>query len=352
MRGITLTTEYMNEMSNEGKDAGYVLLQREIRPPQSWKEFLECWENTKDSFTMEGLLHKGYDELYIGGEEAHEKRLRFYFNVAHGWNDRNALRHPDFARNCYDFRNEDGSIIERSEQFFRQKLARKAFDILCLKFFKLNKEFQTSYSRKDERMRWWQDNILTTHIFMILVNFFFLDDDMWIMNLINRKEEDRSHNEGHVLDFFLYFTNFLFEWKEYPIYDYESDHTKEEKRKYNEKMKPLILVGRIWIIEVLNQLNKLNVLEKWILEFDECCIEKFKEISMRTELDKNEHPVKANRKVETIEEAYFAGSVAAHLLVRNKISKGEYDRLRGIQVLEWEAEEAQKKLEEAKRGRS
>jgi len=57
-------------------------------------------------------------------------------------------------------------------------------------------------------------------------------------------------------------------------------------------------------------LDELNLLHRWILEFDNPCLAKLKEIALRRELSSHRHPVTEDRKVADIDEACYLGSSA------------------------------------------
>ena len=109
----------------------------------------------------------------------------------------------------------------------------------------------------------------------------------------------------------------------------------------------------------------MDLLYKHIFGLDEACLAKLKEIALSTQLSHYDQPVAEDRKVETVDEACYAGSLAAEFLVIHEIknrvngqlgaahearlaAEAERRRLSKIREAEEAVDEANRRVEELK----
>jgi hypothetical protein len=98
------------------------------------------------------------------------------------------------------------------------------------------------------------------------------------------------------------------------------------------------------MIEVLAQLDRLDILKKWLLELDAACLAKLKEIAFRNKLDKYERDEERN--VATLDEACYLGSKSAWLLKEYELKKRESGRLSKIREARQRKAEADQTIAE------
>lgn len=315
------------------------LLARPIRPLRNWAEWLVRWDEAPTSNELLGLLHVGFD-VYFGrfhGDKQDyvpEDRIAFYLDVADGWNDAyfklNDLEDDDTEY----FVGYDGSGNRKYASVYklRGELAEKANRMLCMHFFKRS---DLCMSNADyETMYWWRKLVENDELFPKIMHFFRFEKD----RIINLGKSDAPIPQQHTHSFLMNLAKFLWMWCEEEIHSYDPLQKAAETNEINGIMRRRVEEAKLWIIEVLAQLKQLDTLEPWFLELSEPCLDKLREIALRSELRKHSTPVNKSRLVATIEEACLAGSKAAWFLEKHRIMKRELERLTEIQ----EAERAQK----------
>lgn len=292
-------------MSEEKFELVNPLLTREVRTIANWQEWVRLWHKAQTAHEMEGLLHVGFDLSFVrySGDEACDEldRLRLYCSVADGWADHYALR-CNGDQVGYLLRYEEGLSVKKTARQLRKSLAQKAFDMLCLNFFRSKDIY--SHERK-----------IHHGLFPLIQRFFRPEKETdsseyrIIRNLSYNLKGSR--NEQFAVDFLIALINYIWRWKD-DVY-YPNEHQREI-RMHIDSMKP-------WTIEVLNRLGKLDLLRQWLMTLDKASFSKLKEIALRARLRKGEHPVIEARPVASLKEACYAGSEAALLLSEYKLRK-------------------------------
>ena len=273
-------------------------------------------------------------------------RLAFYFTIADGWNDYSLLQLPeDGYESKFELGWEPGERRERkTKSELRQVLARKAFDILCLNFFK-------NYLEEDrDRENWmwkWVEIAVSEQLFPIIQNFFRVEKGryggMYIRNFSRSRK--KSHGEQTAADFLFNLADFIWDWREQEIRSYYSH--KEELERENVSMRARVDAAKPWIVELLSQLNNLDLLRKRISELDEDCLAKLREIAMRAEIDNPSSTEFCNRKrlVVSLDEACYVGSKAAWFLKEHELWLREHTRLEAIRKAEERKRGAERELQ-------
>jgi hypothetical protein len=333
-------------MSNEQK-AVHPLFTREVRPIQSWVEFLERWEAARTLEEMLGLLHAGFatPEYYFFHRTYDEKkydgidRLVFYFALADGWNDSSSLRvRPDDDDKEYRYGRDrnDMNDIRVTPSELRQVVAKKAFDMLCQHFFK--KQVEAALVPRGRRDTPWGIRFLSEDRLLTAIMSFFrlkkesLGKDLVVSNLA-RKPDELSHGEQQAVAFLLNLAKCVF----------ERDGEREDG-----EMRSRLDSAKLWLIEVLSYVQQLKMLwiaygphDPYFTELDEPCRAKLEEIAMRKVFDRYGP---GERRVQTLDEACYLGSKAAWFLKEYEMMKTVYDRLDAIRAAEQERKEAERKL--------
>ncbi|HVN26264.1 MAG TPA: hypothetical protein VMT99_01240 [Candidatus Paceibacterota bacterium] len=334
------------------------LFTREIRPLHNWNEWLERWQAAVTIEEMLGLLHVGF-EVPMGTRHWEEKkydhidRVLFYMKMADGWSNGSLLKKAGDPDKEYEFgQDKRGYVTKRKPHGMRQILAKKAFDLLCQNFFG-SFELEGSGKHGDEWNRHWELDVVTPRFFPSLVKFFrtekgWLDEEsIRIPNLNVPEWQDASHYEAKARDFVVKLSTFMWGWKE-PDYFCGEEEDRAAAVGENEKLRSRIETAKPWILEVLIGLNEWTLIRERLLSLDRACLDKLKEIAFRTKLSRHLHPVIEDRKVASLDEAYFAGSRAAMLLSQRELLLREGRRLQEIR----KAHEMKQKAELVIKGHS
>lgn len=328
--------------------AVHPLFTRDVRPIYNWNEWLAHWQTAKNIEWIESLLHCGFNislERYEYGETEynHIDRIMFYFTIADGWADYYLLKASREDEQYHVGYDKNGNRINKSTSDLRKQIAQKAFDMLCQNFFK-----EKEYQYEDSESNFWS-TVFSEKLFPIIQNFFrakkeSIGDRIEICNLHGRVDR-QSHNEQLVVDFLLKLAKFIWEWEEMEIHSYWKEEEKKDTREYNLRRRADIDGAKLWMIEVLNQLDKLDVVRPWMLGLNKPCLDKLKEIAMRSKLSKYNHDVEEDRLVATLDEARLVNSKAAWFLEEYRLKTKEIERLRVIHEAKLAAEKAQRNLE-------
>jgi hypothetical protein len=322
------------------------LLEKQIRPIHNWHEWLKRWEEARYFQELESLLHCGFNvsfELGTNGEKKYDNidRVLFYLSVADGWSRYDSFEKAEERGSRYLFIwSMEGVYLHKTPAELRRQLARKAFDILCLNFFKLKIEIEGH----EEYKKFWNQLVSAEQLLPAIQKFFRVEktifNDYVVCNLFGQSEA--SHNQKLAVNFLVKLIDFIWKWKMPYLNDWEKDQEPfflAIEARLN-KVKP-------WTIEVLSLLRMLDNLRDHLLDFDEPCLAKLKEIARLAKLEKfHHHPVEEDRLVATLEEACYVGSKSALLLKEHEIKMVEHKRLSGIQEATWAKERAEKKIAE------
>lgn len=329
---------------------------RDILPIANWHEWLKLWREANNLQTMEGLLHVGFSMVmdrtsHEEKEYDHVDRVLFYLSVADGWLDFGLLRNPtaDSGEDYRVGRDRNGNAIRKTQPELRQMVAEKAFNILCQNFFKLDPEL---YKNSSERLtRFFENLVFSDKVFPILMKFFCPEvsgthQRVPIRNLPRRTWRDISHNEELVIDFFVNLASYLFKWQAPEIASWKEESEKIKHKALVEKMCSRVAEAKLWMIEILVYINRLDVLNdpEKMFELDKLSLARLKEIAMRTELNDIYHPVEEDRSVASLEEACYAGSKAAVFLLIYRVRLDVHKHLLMIKRAQEDKDEALRKL--------
>lgn len=343
---------------NNGKEEVVIkpLIKVKIRPIHNWYEWLELWQlatNHECLEWLESLLHTGFNgNVSFDKADYYEKpydhidRLIAYFTIADGWPKHYQFENSDGNDNSY-FTGYDksGNSVRKSTSELRQQVARKAFDMLCLNFFK-----EEEYRYEESESNFWWKVVLSEKLFPVIQNFFKIEkgrynDRIEIRNLYHQTDK-LSHNEQLAVDFLLKLANIIWGWKELETESWWKEDRKKAIEKYNMEKRTYMDAAKPWMIEILVQLDKLDILRKWMFKLDQPCLDKLREIALRSELDDFAHHVAKDRPVKTLEEACLAGSRAAWFLKEYELKKKELTRLKTVRDAELALEKAQRKVKQ------
>ncbi|GEM_PF-1394943 len=335
------------------------------RPPRNWGEWLERARAAETIHEKLGLLHGAFEvELGRGDwdhaakafrEYSDSGRIETFFEIADGWADKDLLRTEGVrwsdeprCRIGRDSRNQ----LERTESEQRQQLARKAFDMLVVNFFKMPEIRGDEFDRGNMEARWIKDFVFGP-LFPVVQNFFRIhnyekEGHAYVRNL-SLHGEQRLQNEKVVVNFLLKLPKFLWSWKD-PEISYWGKSPEDVARQEKEKdgvlaMRTVVDGAKPWMIEVLAVLRELDLLEKWILELDGSCLAMLKKIALRNQFGTHIHPVTKDRRVVTIDEACYLGSPAGWLLKKHELMTREHKRLNAIRSAEWKRQDADRTIE-------
>ena len=333
----------MSEQNQTTTATDYSLIKRVVQPPiRNWHHWLERWDNAEDFQQMESLLHCGFNISLSRGhysekEYKHLDRVMLYLAVADGWQNSELLRLREDEGTSYMFGyDERGATVWKKPSVLRQMIARKAFDMLCLNFFKGISLVDNSDHRRCTYDRVWTEEIVTPQFLPLIQNFFRVEcgQRFGVRNL-TPNYDNRTHNEQDAIQFLVNFAEFI--WGGLEV---EDDENPSETRKLAESAKP-------WMTEVLVRLNRLDILRKRILKLDEATLAKLKEVALRdNNFSRHSHPVLEDRKVESVEEACYLGSKTAWLLKEYEVVMQVHGRLKTIQEATMRKRDAERELAE------
>ena len=281
-----------------------------------------------------------------------DDRLETLFGIADGWADHYLLktgsdRYADESEYIVGH-DKDGNRIKRTESEQRQVLALKAFDLLCLNFFRMKEE--SCYEDRETLETKWVRRIISGSLFPTVLNFFRIEkrqfSDIGIRNLSHHRDDRRSNNEKIAVDFLLKLPKFLWEWREYKISSFSSEKDKAEIAELNKMMRTRVDGAKVWMVEVLVNLRALHLLEPWIRELDAPCLAKLKEIALQAKLHGHAHSVSEERQVVTLDEACYLGSLSGWFLKKHELICREHARLTAILEAEDARDKAARKVKE------
>lgn len=272
--------------TTETRKATHDLFSREIRPVHNWHEWLARWQAAVTLEEMLGLLHAGFSaELRVFRDDVREydstDRVLFYLTIADGWADSNLLEVPsDTGNKCQFGRDRHGNVVWKSVIEMRQMVALKAFDMLCLNFFRVELK---GGGRDGEGFAYvWEQQIASERLFPAIADFFRAEESrfggMRIRNLNpSYLRGEPSHNEKLAHQFLLNLARFLWGWKESDTRFVESAK-KPEAEKKNAAMRARLDGAKPWMVEVLVELGQLDFLREALLALDAPCLAKLKKL--------------------------------------------------------------------------
>ncbi|MEI6057939.1 MAG: hypothetical protein WCQ60_03135 [bacterium] len=327
------------------------LCDRIIRPIRNWNEWLQLWFSAEAYEVMLGLLHTGFSVSFDRWNHTEHQydstdRIKLYFEIADGWeNSFNLLRLPADGNTEYKIGYDvNGSANKKTPYELRKMVATKAFDMLCVNFFKP----VIDVPPQDENYNWkWERSIMKTGLLKVISGFFCVEDshNRFVIRNLSRCVGDQSFNEKHAISFLLALAQFLWQWKEESLDDWPAAE-RDQVSLRNHAYRKCIDAAKPWMIEVLEYLGQLGVLEPWIFELDKPCLDKLMEIAMRSELGRRGGPVNESRCVCNLDEACHAGSPAAWFIKQHELKTRERTRLAAIMEAELEQAAAARKIQE------
>jgi len=337
-------------LKQKDETAIHTLLTREIRPIRNWNEWLARWQAAEDIQWMESLLHVGFSISFERqyGEREYDRvdRYIFYFTIADGWADDYLLKLKEDEGRTYSVgQDANWNTINKTPSELRQQVARKAFNMLCMNLFKI--DLGGTDIRGDGRFdRIWEESIASERLLPVIQNFFRLEESRYgssirIRNL-SYPGNRRPHNEQQAINFLLNLAKFLWGWKK-PNTQFSSN--KDEMDKHFAAKRVCLDAAKPWMTEILVELNELDVLRERILELDDACLAKLREIALHAELSNFRHPVMEDRSVATLNEACYVDSRSAWLLKVHELKAREDGRLRMIRESEQQKVDADYRIQ-------
>ena len=347
----------------------HILFTKLLTIYENWREWLAVWSECQNTFQLISLLHDGFSvsmEMSQYGEDSEGRyrsdlpiydgidRLVLYFAVAEGWINPNLLHKPGDGNGTfwlgYD---NNGRRIEKSIVELRQMVSAKAFEMLASNLFNVKDVPERVDRDKDFSHVWYA--VTSERLFPHVMSFFRVQERYAFhpgedFEMPNLRQAGRfstiSNSEKVATEFLLNLARFIWRWGpgERPWFGEKED---EKRQKWEASVKTThtrLDQAKPWMIEVLAQLGRLDILREWLLELDKACLAKLKEIAFRNKLYKYER--EDERNVETLEEACFLGSPSAWLLMEYAVKKKESDRLSKIRDAKRKKKEADRELAE------
>ncbi len=329
------------------KTDNHPLIGRDVRPPRNWNEWLERWHAAGTYNEMLGLLHTGFN-ISFGRysleetEYTHIDQLLFYFGLAEGW--KHGLYSPmDNQEMFLVGYNARGGEIKKSSSDLRQDLAKKAFEMLCLNFFAAN-------FRDENREKWllamyWRD-VFSDKLFPTILRFFRADPlDSSIDNL-SKSWEKPSNNEKQAIAFLLDLMCYMWEWEETETDSYFEGERKEEMKKENARIRNHVENGKLLMMDILVFLDRLDLLDKHMLDLSDACLAKLTEIAMRAEIQNHFLLGNKAKPVENLQEACYVGSSVAKFLLIREVRKKIHNTLKAMEAAKRKIKDAETELQE------
>lgn len=352
-------------MSTLKKEAKNVLVNpllavQEIRPCYNWHELMEFWDAAETVQQRESIIHQGYDiplTCFSINEKEYDEidRHMFYWAVADGWADYSLLESlEDKDEKYFIGRDSIGNKISKTPRELRQDLATKAFNKLCLNFFK--EELMVKNSQREFNI-FWEEVVLSGRLFPIIQSFFRVKErsifgGFEIRNLpIRREIKKQSHNEKLAITFLVNLAKFVWLWEGQEVPSYWESEEKKAVEDSNAAVRFRLDLAKPWLIEILSKIRRFDLLREWLLELDKPCLKKLKEIALRNELSNIYHPVRENRRVKTLDEARYLGSSAAWLLAEYELKTKEHERLGAIFKKEQKKQDLERELKKLNGGK-
>lgn len=292
------------------------LLETKLGIIRNWDEWLKLWNETPYLELRHSLLHFGFDVPYP--EDNTSQRILFYLSIADGWNDISfepKQHHLSYPRN--------------PPHLLKGALPRKAFEVLCLRWFKPVKEF----NEEKYKYSWVCDEQV---LLAVLAFFYGIDPSHYKRDEKRLKNLTHGDSDKHSVLARTYLVNFIiWAWR---LLRHEAD----------EKLVERLASHRPAFVEVLDALGRLDVFTgPGRCGLDDASRAKLEELALGQEhyfpLEQKE------RRPKTLEEAVYVGSLAAQLLLLHRVTRVEHVRLKEIRDLETEQRSADRRLQELKK---
>lgn len=284
------------------------LRQKKIYHLRHFEEWLKRWEKSEFCEEMMGLLH------CLSAEENpityNEQALMFLLELADGHDGHN-FRNPDEQ---YD------SDVSKN----RQKLSQKAYQVLCLKFFRIGSDNSVA--------PWWR---MFDHEALFQKVLWWLRPCERYGNKNFRFRESPSHPHDILKKFLQEFCQ--------AGWDFANKYKQATDYWPSEEIKTSVLAAQPRFIEIMDEMQWL----RWLLRqtLDEACLQKLHELALSRDdysLPKEEN-THSSRKPTTLEEAVWTGSGAAQVIALYGIKQAQQA------IFDKESEERHKRNEEERR---
>ncbi len=313
----------------------HLLLRKDVVYLKNWKEWKVRWEKEHRVEFLHSLLHFGFN---IPVEDLNEvgDRLHLYLEIADNneystvfsRGEEEGVQYYAYFEGCTTFTKK--AIRGKAE--FRQMLSRKAFEVLCQKFFKDTSE---NYDLPS-----WLRGILAPGVLEKILWFFRGKERGNLVNI--------NYFADHHMKTAIEFADELcfFVWD---AVNYRENAFRPKLGRENIEMLRSFLPQ---IIETLNNLGSIDfLLKKDRYEYvSEDHLTLLKELALKEELPFPSISVNSRygtefRKPKDIDEAVYGRSQAAKVLLLLRVLRKEKNRFEEIQEMETKLREATEELE-------
>lgn len=271
---------------------------------RSFEEWLAKWNETNYLAERLGLLHSLTSK---NGWWSESELVSLLLSVADG-----CVNESFIVERRY------GLCGQQPEAESRKSIANKAFSVLCLKFFR--KE------RNEEPSWWWmlEQEVLFQKVLWFLRRRPHVSNRLYNCSCIC---DSSDHQQG-------IFRNFLREFSRLG-WDF---HCPESRRRWDETARNLVkqrfVTARPQLIDVLCQLGELNWLNGKDLKLDAKSIKKLTEIALSDSLflppERVSDGLHSLRNPRNLEEAVLGGSVAAQVVLLYQIKEDKRSSIRAL----------------------
>lgn len=302
------------------------LANKEISYFGTWQEWRKKWEATSDLAQLLGLLQFGFDTITEDTVD-NEDRIRFYLDVADGHGGIDNFGAYDPSRPDV----QDQWFNAMTERKRKKVIAKKAFNVLCVRFFK-------NQNTKHGHPSWAILIVRMPKIFSSLVWFFRCDENGIQTRVRNLDYDaaDEMDNNWKVAEQFAYdLCEFAYTFRFFGEYAGDNDRT----------IQKMFLDARPQLVQLLLGLRREDALLSNAFHAGEIEMRELARIALATEYERN-HPYSKSRLCTTGEEAYFSGSRAAKVLLLLRARESERTKFEEARELARTIEESQRRLRE------
>ncbi len=323
------------------------LKSRKIRPIFNLHEWFQLFEKAGTLTEMVSLIHEIFDvdvHNRCHNEPEYEEidRIIACLSLADGRLNSKILRGEGDDTFSVRLREIGWKRNTVRSQELKQKVAAKAFSVLCTNFFKVEMIVPGSLTGK------WVGWIEGGKLIPALQHFFRLENDGFgriSMPNIDLYYKSR-HEEAVTINLLLNLGKFLWEWNAEISWS-RPEAEKQKKDEANAKFQATLDEIKPWMLEVLWFMDKLEILRKYILRFKKEDLDKLKELALRQEVKMDPHSIERDRRVKTVDEAYLYDCDAARLLVEHQKKTDEIKRQERIKRLQKRARKNAEAAEKA-----
>ncbi|TSA44514.1 hypothetical protein D4R51_03730 [bacterium] len=298
---------------------------RTLSAIETWREWRIEWDSAARAEMLHSLLHFGFSVRTQTYEETFE-RICFYLDIADGHGNERNFGDEESLRGPANFE-ELGSL---SACRLKKVISKKAFHILCDKFFK------DRVDQRDSNYPSWAHAVARRNVLSKLLWFFRWDEEsvvskMKVCNLDDfESDKENNHHYQTAREFAFELCKFVYTFQYFGKYAGESD--KQIERMFKAK--------RPAIIRLLLALKKGDALlsdgffagEMEIAELERICL---------AEEFYDEHD---RRTSKSVKEACFRGSSAAKIAILLRVREEQRKHFEMISELKRKKESAEEGL--------